>query len=686
MSMTNPQPAASGGLISRYYERLYRLALLATGQTQRAAALVEATYRRLPPGLSGEQAEQALLAGLYDARLLRRARWTFQPAELERTTLGPAQAGALLRLLAGLPAAQRLAIGLAFINGSSPIAIDALLGAALPAGGAAALLASLRISAAQALELVPAAAPAAELVRLDRWAEGQASADEQLAVRRDLLAQPELRAIRDGLLAMRELLPRALPALFAAEPPPGLATRLLAGQARPPRTTPAPGARRARLGLVAGVLLLVAVITLAPAWLARSSGAANGPAASIRSGKELIDAALHRFDQPPLQQGVLHERYRVERNGQPALLIERWYDYAPPHQLAIRVVEEGAQPNRPPLIEIASDGQSLVQLRYDSPSAFGQFRLDIDVSSDEAHAIVPLLRGQPLWAPFGRDERSPGDLGPYFLAQARAAGATLLGQTSRIGREAFLLSYETNRPPTLPAQAAPGQPVRVLLAIDAQTYALLEVAFVATDAAEATAQHPVRAELLELLDSATDAPFRLASQPGIERRSGATSIRFPFIGNAAHLTIDAAAQRMPDKLLALTHLPDVNMRGVAISNGDSSDAQSVALLYEGEFQNVVLLPRFTVGAPEQPGEEQIAGAYRYRIVGDRVFAGALTAVVYRPDAPEQTTGVILSDDLATDAERRATLARMIESLVPVDARSLPALRQIFVAPAAAGGR
>ena len=56
---------------------------------------------------------------------------------------------------------------------------------------------------------------------------------------------------------------------------------------------------------------------------------------------ELIDGAIHRFDQAPLEQGVLHEQYRVVAGTGPAHLIERWSAYASPHRLPISSSQEG---------------------------------------------------------------------------------------------------------------------------------------------------------------------------------------------------------------------------------------------------------------------------------------------------------------------------------------------------------
>lgn len=663
--------------IVRYHERLFRLALLLAGDPKLATKLVAAAYRQLPAGLAPEQAEPRLIAALLDQRALRRARWRLQPADPARTTLDPPQLGALLKAFGALPPASRLAVGLAYINGSAPGEIDALLGTDALAEGSAAALAAFCIQAARAAELVPAEADLADLERVQRWADGQLGEAEQLDLRRDLVARADLRAIRDGLLEVRELLPRAIPPLVAAAPPPELTEQLHSAGEQPADLGARPGARRARLLLAAGVLLLASLIVVLPAWLGRRSQGASS-ATAISSPAQLIEAAIHRFDRAPLQQGVLHERYTTEHDGR-TLLIERWYDYTSPNRLAVRVTEAGEQS---PLLQISSDGRSTAQFRYGAAQSFGQRPLDLRLSEDEARAIVPLLRSQPSPSLFGRDDDQPGDIGPLYLAQARAAGATLLGQASVLGRQALLLSYQTDQPP----REQPGEQVRVVLTIDAQTYALLEVALAPAGEGESAARRPVRGELFELLADAPEAPFQLPSESGLISRIGIASVRFPFIDSTMQITIDDAAERLPNRLLAPLELPDQQMRGLAIRNGGSENPEDVVLLYEGEFQNIIVLPSYQPNGNQLLFEEQSAGAFRYRIVSDDASQGGMFAVVYPAEAPDQAIGVIFNDDLATGEERRERLAALVASLAPVNEQNLPMLRQTFVRPSAAGAQ
>ncbi|MEO7911763.1 MAG: hypothetical protein ABIV47_19120, partial [Roseiflexaceae bacterium] len=397
---------------------------------------------------------------------------------------------------------------------------------------------------------------------------------------------------------------------------------------------------------------------------------------------ELIESAIHRFDRAPLQSGVLHEQYLLARDNGSGYLIERWYDYGAPNRLAISVKPSGN--NATPLMQISSDGRSIVQFRNFFEGPNGAQSLDVQVSEAEASAMLPLLRGQPTMATFGRERGQPSDLGPLYLAQARAGGASLLGTTTLLGRQAFLLTYHTEQPPMLSRRDA-AQPSQVVLAIDAQTYALLDVSLIAEGAAESSARHPIQAQQLEVLADAPDEQFNLPTSADVSQHSGIASVRFPFIVDEQIISLDDAARRTPRTLLAPSQLPDQRMRGLAVAIDNSRDGQNVILLYEGEFQNLIVLPDALSSDADGSGQERSAGDFRYQIVRSPGFGSGLAAVVYRPDTPDESLTMILNDEYATSEEREATLQSLIASLTPVDTQSLPALRRNFEAPDAAAG-
>jgi hypothetical protein len=684
---TNRQPDR-GALVYRYHERLYRLALLIAGDANAAARLVEQAYRALPA--DDAMPETTLVRALLAGRPALRRRWSPAEANIDRATLDRDHAKALLALLARLTPIARLTIGLYYLAGSSPDEIAAQLGPSVGDQPVVELLSRFRADAAKAAGPAPAGADADALLRIDRFMSGLLPEEESLALRRDLLEQPELRELREAVSATRDLLPRAIPALFAVTSPAGLADRLLQIVAGPQkRSAPTLSTRRAQVSLALGVLTLAAAIVLIPSLLASRAASGGDAATAIRAqpnAQELLDAAIHRFEHAPVQTGVLHEQYRIEHDGRPAYLVDRLYDYAAPHRLAISASEEGA--NGPPVLQISSDGRSLVQFRGRGSAGPRRLSFDASVSADEAQAVLPLLRGQPQSSAFTNGPTGVVDPGPLYLAQARAAGATLLGQATTLGRSSILLTYRTKQ---LPGQSPAEQTTRVVLTLDAETYALLDVALLAEGAAEATARHPVQAQQFELLASVPDDRFRLRSSPRVAQRDGITSVRFPFLDDGQFLSLDDAARQATQPILAPRDLPDEQMRGLAIAVGNGASAaertSSVALLYEGEFQDVIVMPNNVSGpAGSTTGEERSAGDYRYRLVGVPDFSGGVSALVYRPDAPEQPMTVMLNAEFATAEERETMLASVIASLTPVDAQSLPMLRRNFHPPSAAAGK
>jgi DNA-directed RNA polymerase specialized sigma24 family protein len=688
MSIPEAVSSERAGLVYQHHERLYRLALLMSGTADRAATLVERAYRELPS--DSADAEAQLIRALLRRAPRRRRTPPIDAERLPYVALDQAQAAALLNTLAALPAPARLAIGLHYLRGISAGEIEQILSlpaperkghraqAAVPIGE---ILTHFRIGAARALHLLPDDIDDAALADLDRASDGLLSDAATIALRRAVFEQPALRAARDAIAEARDLLARAIPALFAATPPPALTERLLTLNERRQRAELRPSLTRARAGLALGVLTLVALIILAPTWLSRR---ATPTLARVPSAAELIDSAMHRFDRAPLQAGVLHEQYRIADGADRTYLIERWYDYAAPHRLAVSVSREGR--NGQPLLQIYSDGRSLVQYRYGDRS-FASRPVDAHVSQAEAQAALAVLRGAPSADPFTRGRAGPVDIAPLYLAQARAAGATFLGQTRALDRSAFLLTYRTDRLPAQPGQAAPQQPSQVILTIDAQTYALLDSAVVADSVAASSTLRPLQAQVFELLPSVPDSQWRLPTTARVEQRTGLPSARTPSIPSTQVIGLDDALRRTSNAILAPQQLPSAEMRGLAVPLADSAGAERVALLYEGEFQSLLLRPfeRRDSGQPAN-GAEHSAGDFRYQLVDLGDQQSSIAAVAYRPEAPGESVLIRLVDVYATDDERTALLGQIIGSLTPLTEQNLPALRRNFYGSALAGGQ
>ena len=664
--LTSEQPTSREQTIAALHEPLYRLALLMTGSEARAAQHVARAYGALAPDSSDEA---ALLRGLLPAPA-RYGGWKPGAAACQRANVSSAQAEILLGVLARRAPAVRLAIGMYYLRGMPPDAIHAVLGALAPAD-VANELAHFRAEAAIALGDTAPDADADVLAQIDQALDGALDEDATIELRGRIFADAPLRAQRDTLIAIRALLPQALPGLFAVAAP------VVLPQPRKTRAQRRPRQRhlslRAVSALVGAVLLVAALIVVVPGLLPRRT---SGTAA--RSAPDVLEAAIQRFAQPPLGQGILHERYRVETTGQRAQIVERWYDYGSPSRLALDVRDAAsAQPR----FGIRADGQGKVQYLLDQ-SQSADLRLDYQMSADEAQAVIPVLRGMSTPSRIFGNGRSRSEISGLYLAQARTLGATLLGRTSTGGREAWLLRYTTDR---LPNENAVGAQRQVLLTIDTQVAALLNITVLTEGASESTTYQPWRAELFEVLDQVPEQQFSFAQTANVQTIAGPHSVLLPNVPTSSFTSLLDAQRSSPQPLLA-PRTPPASTRGVVLAFERGSGAR-YGLLYEGEFQSLMIFPGDMTRSSETRLEqaEHVIGDYRYQLAATpNPWRGGVLAFVYRPDTPQERTSVLLMDDYATPSEREQHLRTLLESLAPVTAANVDALSTQFAASSQAG--
>ena len=677
-------------LIQRYHIQLYQFALLVTGDRRTAEQLVQHAYTTLPE--TTDDPEAALIHSLMPHRNwhlfgILRTRWP----KVNNTARDAASTDAIFATLAHYTPLTRYIIGLHYLRGWSVDEITPLIGNA-NAPSPAMVLSRFRLDVADVLNLVPHDVDEAALLRIDTWLDGQLTPTEAVEVRRELLDDPTMCSQRDRLTEVRELLLRVLPGMFATSPPPAFTERLFDLVKPPPQPRETLRPTRAHVSLTVGVLALAALIILGPSLAARRSVATSEV---NYTAPEILEQAIHRFDQTSLEVGVLHERYRVQVGDRPAYLIERWYDYAPPHRLMF-TIRDADKDNTAPVAAISSDGRNQVQYRYNSsgpnPTPQG---IDVSISPDEAQAALPVLRN--LFSPTvlsSNLSKGQFDISPLYLTQARATGAAALGQTTFLGRPAYLLTYDTNQLPTLlPGSRNPTtQKQKVLLTIDAQTNALLDVAVFADGTVESSAQHPLQAELLDVTSNVPDTQFTLPNQDYVTHRNGILSVNMPTVSTSELLTLEDATRVAGGALLVPQQLPDTQMRGLALYNSRRGNNRNPALLYEGEFQTILLTPQLFARARDASDDEQSIGDLRYHIVrypfgrsNQQIQNFSLAAEVYRQETPDQRLLALIVDAYSTDAERQAKLKQLVASLTPVTPQNLSALQRNFRMSTADGG-
>ncbi len=651
-------------------DRVYRLALLATGSPRAATRLLRRAFARRDSAVTLD--ETALAAALL---LARPGPWLWRPdpAALAYSGLAPADLAVLRAQLAAASPAARLALGAGHVAG-----IELQLQAPPPAAPAApwprratdrhALLALL----ARAWGLLPAQVAYADVYEQALSLAG-ALAPEQADELRSLLlanspAAEQSRAVREGLRRAEARLAAALPALFGGEAPAALRAEL-AQLAQPRRRrAPLPQARRLQLALVAAVALVaVAVIALpqgAPRPAPRPAGAAAEAPSEPAGADALVRAALTRLDSLA-GGGVRHERFAAEATGY-GWTLERWQELGPPHRFRVEVRDEQDQLR----YALASDGEGLVQQRH-SPGREGDleggdYRLDPATLA----ALLPTLRQQPD-SLFMLGSANPGfNLERYYLNQALDAPLRDMGATMAAGRPAQLLAFESEAPlPPQPDTFEPpeARPAQVLLAIDNETRALLEARVLPPEGAEAgEVRRPWRVERLELLASLPDARFRLPPLAGGASSTGEL-LSARLFGEAQGSLRELSATELPADGGPLYFPADGAGVGYSFSYGGGW-----TMLVRETAEEVLQLIPFSA---ETAGF--VEGARSTRRAGERDYD-----LIYPPEMPpgrnvslatiflsaDRARGmhVIYSHAYASQAEREARLDALIRSLAPLE--------------------
>ena len=656
------------------HEQLFRLALLTTGSQRTATRLLT---QAAALARTQDEAETALLRNLHPKRR-GYGRWQPTANAQNRAGLDTRQAQALMRLIAHYAPAERLAVGLSYLRGLTSEEISLITGQAVE--GLNGVFARFRVDAALALGQVPADAERTTLVGLDMWLDGRLSEEEATMWRSLVFADAEMRALRDGLLATRNLLPQAINGLFAVAAPATLLPSLQRSITAAPRRSHRPWLqqRTALATLVSGVLAVAAVIAFAPALIPRTASRSAAPTAAT-----LISGAIRRFEQPPRTSGVLHERYRVEITGQTPATLERWYSYAAPNALAVEVRGASDQAVR---FAMRSDGTGKigyqVAQRYSSESPNASRRIDYQLSPDAAQAALPVLRSVLMPISLYGNQRAQPEISSLYLAQASASQPVVLGRSSVAGREATLLRYSTNQ---LPTEDQPGRAREVLLSFDNQLHALLDVTVVESGSSESVAYRPWRAEQIEVLDNVPDSQFSFDSVAA-QQVNGPRSITMPTIPDRFFTTLDTARRESSQPLLLPTTLPDA-MRGLVINRRASSAPNQFTAFYEGEFRSLLLSQDslFSANNITWRGGEETIGNYRYRIADAfGAFRNSAAAEVYPLDKPNERTNIVLIDAYSTPAAREQQLRRIVASLAPVTDANVASFQRSMV-PMANGG-
>ncbi len=715
--MLHSRPAAESSridvsnLVMHFQDRIYRLALFVVGDAGRAATLTVKAFANLSID-SSDPERDLVVSMLRQIRTTRRARqaWKFHCPPLERVDVVPETITRLLRVLASATPLARLALGASVLLGWEAETLTVLAGdealrskrqsddALIPLD---VVQSDLRCDLTITLGYVPATASRSQMQRIMQLRYGMAPEDEVRQLRGLLLTSAEMRALRDGLQRSESWLQRVLPVLFAATPPAHMTRRLIDqaaakmhNQQRPARRKQLSVSvvldqtrtllfdlrRRPRTLLFVGVLSLVLALLLIPS-VPGETLSSDAPRQTL-SAADLTEAALYRFEQPAVEQGVLHEAY-VARIQQDSWTFERWYDYASPHRLRVHIQQSG---DERPIYALATDGQERIQYRWRDDA------VDVAAEESEIDRLMPILRQQPDPTFFEYDWWY-FDVGRYYLIQAYRAAPISLG-AARVGdRSAQIITYRTEWPfPPLPGDdpTPTTAPAQVMLTIDQETYAVLDVTVLIESEGETLAAHPWQATRLSVLPTTTADNFVLnsmsAAQSALGVRTGLANPRYPFLQEDDVISLSEALQSTDQPLYAIAHRPEQAMRGFVLRINENQ----AVIVYEGVFHTIILIPpEMGVGGPfDELQDESVwkqTERFAYQVfnpAGETHFTidGFSYIEVSMQGETEPFVAFLMLDQLFGSATYEATVHEMVDSLQVLTEQNVESLARYFYDP------
>ncbi|WP_025746066.1 hypothetical protein [Kallotenue papyrolyticum] len=628
-------PTTATPTLPPYASTLTRLAYLATGDADSAAALIATLLLERPTSFG--QAVRYLAARLPESWLS----WPGEagPAEWLALRLRPEQAHRLISMLGEWRPLERLALALYLEQNVRRDELDAWLGST----GMAERLSTAIGALGARLGWVPpgGTAPACQTLMLDLVDQDDEQIDATL--RRHCSVCPACRARRAGLLHTRHLLAIALRVCFRRPTPPLVP---LLQRAYEQRRQQRP--HLLRLALLLPALLLLAGMLRPPA--APPSAAAAPPV----TARQVLERALYRFDRPPQPRGILHERASI-RLRDTALVIERWFDYRPPHRLrlTVRRADQAA-----PLLDLALNGPDHLTYLFDP--VIGRPHSGTLRNAD-LMPLLPLLAQLPTAGTLGLMPVPQEDLDLALLAEAWRGDAALLGSTRWRGRPAWLLI------------ANAGQDQRLTLTVDQQTFSLLEARSSTPGALASSAVLRWRLEDIAVLapESVPATRFVLPEQPPITALDPRQFLRPPL----AELDLRSAAALT---LLAVPEAPPEPPLVAAIRNRSSLRAP-LYQVYEGRWSTLVI-----TAPPIFPPPETVALTRRFAGGRYAMLATTLpqtTVLEFTLDAaPKQRMRLYLWHLLADDADREALAIQTLASMRLVDDANVARYAERFAMP------
>jgi hypothetical protein len=297
------------------------------------------------------------------------------------------------------------------------------------------------------------------------------------------------------------------------------------------------------------------------------------------------------------------------------------------------------------------------------------------LSEEQLATVLPVLRQQPDSWGFIPGAPSSYGLDRFYLAQARNSSPVSLGTRTVADRAAQLIAYRTSEPlPVIesgPQRNPPPEsmPSQVILAIDPQSLALLEVTVTPEGDGQRETLRPWRAELIEA-GAASRAGLFALSPSGSQRPSGALmSPRMLEVVDGEAIGLAELLAESARPIYLPSYLPEPTS-GVLLRG---SGAGGVMLMREGpqSFMGLFLntdgsseaTPPANVGPPQRVGDY-----YYYPIAWDTAEWQSLSVAALAFRDPQQIDAQIyLAHQYLSRAEREQLLRSIVASMRPLTA-------------------
>jgi hypothetical protein len=638
-------------------QRIYRLALTATGNHTVASATTIQLFRN-PDFPSHDQETAALIRLFEQLKQMDKDPWKVRkPAQPDKQASRALDAQ--LKVLGRAGPQARCMLALFSLWGMPAAEIGQLLGQSVEA------LHKLRIDLALARGLIATENEGPELERLARFIANDLSEAEQIAQRAELLNSAHARGLRNGLVVNDEQLGPLLASLFSTTTPDDLIAKINHQEQAPPRRRLAKKSLLFNLSVIAIVASMIGLLLIWPQTQSEAKSGRSVSSEPARDLEDLIEAALRRFEEPTLDQGLLHERYTITIDEQ-SWQLERWYDFGQRQRFAMSV--HGGQRNES-FYSVKGDGINGLEI-----SSY-QGRVGVELSPELLAQISPILMQQPN-PDITQFSQTPA-LEQFFLKQALENQAYSLGTSRFLSRPVTIIAYPSRYflPDRVVHPDWDYDHAQILLTLDNQTFSLLQAQVLLDGQAGSTIITPWRAEHFSFDDQADPELFAITG----ERNDELLSPRIPF-NDYSQLPKSFSLRNVLELSEQPIYLPrtliEQSLWARMLYQEEAEGALFSLLIEDGQRLSVLTTLPQAWSQPKPDDEIKQIGSFSYTTT----VREAVTQVSLLDQSTGQHFGLVLIDYLTPRSDMESKVEALIRSLEPLTLENIDYFQTKFIEP------